>query len=794
MLTDKVKALAINEGADLVGIAPVERFKNAPLRMSPQGILPTAKSVFVVAIHHPDAIIELLAPAHTYNSRCYSFTGWMSEGLDHIAFCLARFFEKEGHTAIPIASTHMWREKPYKDLEVENAPDLSHIHAAVAAGLGEFGWNGLLLTPEYGPRQRVISIITDALLEPTPMYDGPSLCDKCMRCVKACPVNTFTKEVKGVKRVEIGGRTFEYLAINKWRCSWEHSFDIDWKAPVPEVISPEVLVEAHARYKSKGGCVGYCLQYCLPPHLRCQDADYCAVSRRKKFALPIDMSGIERRSLADNIKAIAFGSGADLVGIASLDDFEKLGVKPKDYLPDASSVVVIAVHFQPDKLESEEEESAKENSFYRVAGTVGLRVGFIELEIMKYLERLGYSAIARTELPDDFAAITAGLAKSDAEDNVVTEEYGMYQRFTSIITSAPLLSKSKLSQEIKTKKVLKIKPRTITSVNLKAFSIERGADLVGITSPERLQKTIDILRDEARKDQPYFVARDKNRLPFNRGNFIPEVRKELIKIKSPQDYLSTVRSVVVMGVHYPDGSLDRAIKPPAESVGIYASTQYVLLRELGLIALDVCRFLEDSGYRAIPTGDLCGYASKVFAPTGHLGGLLYDMTANRFAAIAAGLGELGWHGAVLTPEYGIRQRFVSIVTDAELEPDPLYQGSSLCRRCFRCVEACPVGALSKTNKVSLKIGDKSFAYGRCDRLRCDWAKRYGLVGEEGPKYMGSETDILPPREITPQALSEALKKLDPLLKAHLYIVERCLAACPAHLKNMEEENGKTSSC
>ena len=55
-LTSKVKECAYSIGADLVGIAPISRFKNAPIMMSPQGILPTAASVVVCAIHHLDAM------------------------------------------------------------------------------------------------------------------------------------------------------------------------------------------------------------------------------------------------------------------------------------------------------------------------------------------------------------------------------------------------------------------------------------------------------------------------------------------------------------------------------------------------------------------------------------------------------------------------------------------------------------------------------------------------------------------------------------------------------------------
>ena len=53
-LTAKVKECAYKIGADLVGISPISRFKNAPIMMSPQGILPTAQSVIVCTIHHLD--------------------------------------------------------------------------------------------------------------------------------------------------------------------------------------------------------------------------------------------------------------------------------------------------------------------------------------------------------------------------------------------------------------------------------------------------------------------------------------------------------------------------------------------------------------------------------------------------------------------------------------------------------------------------------------------------------------------------------------------------------------------
>jgi len=62
----------------------------------------------------------------------------------------------------------------------------SHRHAAVLAGLGEFGLNNLFLTPDYGPRVRLISIITTAELEADPLCEGPiCLGEECGLCLEA---------------------------------------------------------------------------------------------------------------------------------------------------------------------------------------------------------------------------------------------------------------------------------------------------------------------------------------------------------------------------------------------------------------------------------------------------------------------------------------------------------------------------------------------------------------------------------------------------------------------------------
>ncbi|MFQ5976862.1 MAG: 4Fe-4S double cluster binding domain-containing protein [Candidatus Heimdallarchaeota archaeon] len=61
---------------------------------------------------------------------------------------------------------------------------------ATRAGLGWIGKNALLITPEYGPRVRLVSILMDAPLKPD-LPTNKSSCGKCRSCVSACPVKAL---------------------------------------------------------------------------------------------------------------------------------------------------------------------------------------------------------------------------------------------------------------------------------------------------------------------------------------------------------------------------------------------------------------------------------------------------------------------------------------------------------------------------------------------------------------------------------------------------------------------------
>ncbi len=67
----------------------------------------------------------------------------------------------------------------------------SHVIAGYYAGLGTIGMNHTLLTKEYGPRVRLVSVITDAEITPDKMMEK-DICIRCGQCVKNCPIQAFT--------------------------------------------------------------------------------------------------------------------------------------------------------------------------------------------------------------------------------------------------------------------------------------------------------------------------------------------------------------------------------------------------------------------------------------------------------------------------------------------------------------------------------------------------------------------------------------------------------------------------
>ncbi|MEN6329915.1 MAG: 4Fe-4S dicluster domain-containing protein [Methanobacteriaceae archaeon] len=97
---------------------------------------------------------------------------------------------------------------------------------AQKAGLGFIGRHGLLITPEFGPRQRISAIFTSIQNLPVPDYsplDTLDFCSRCGKCVKICPGNAIVEETlpSGEKRAKILGDNCHGCTICMRDCSFK---------------------------------------------------------------------------------------------------------------------------------------------------------------------------------------------------------------------------------------------------------------------------------------------------------------------------------------------------------------------------------------------------------------------------------------------------------------------------------------------------------------------------------------------------------------------------------------------
>lgn len=181
---EEIKKYVRERDIDLVGIAPVSRFTEAPKGFHPEDILPGASSVIVLGKYFPLGALLSRAKGAVRNTYLNSFAA-----LDDCAYRLACWIEKSGELAVPIRADHPY---PYYDPESQiGKGELSHKHAAVLAGLGVLGKSSLLLTPEFGNRVNLVSVVTTAELEGDLLCEEVLCPEDCRLCINICPAGAI---------------------------------------------------------------------------------------------------------------------------------------------------------------------------------------------------------------------------------------------------------------------------------------------------------------------------------------------------------------------------------------------------------------------------------------------------------------------------------------------------------------------------------------------------------------------------------------------------------------------------
>ena len=256
----------------------------------------------------------------------------------------------------------------------------------------------------------------------------------------------------------------------------------------------------------------------------------------------------------------------------------------------------------------------------------------------------------------------------------------------------------------------------LESKKIKQYAKRLGADIVGITSMDRF--------DGAPKQM------------------------------DPRYIMPHAKSMIVMGFRVMRGSL-RGVEE-GTFFSNYSSMGYggITYLYMPMTVINLCKTIEDNGYEAIPIGhqsdwraiDNKGNLKENFSRPVEEGKPNPDIMIHlRIAGYLAGLGEIGYSKMFLSPEFGPRQRLGVILTELELEPDPIYDGPQLCNKCMACVKACPGNAIHPVKTVKVELAGNTVEWGELDEDTCDLYFRGGMRTQEGEKgyYMEGHDDVKP---------------------------------------------------
>ena len=183
---DSIKAIAKDCGADLCGVAPVERFSLAPAGFHPRDVFEQTRSVAAFAVRVPDsAFASPSAVPYTF------FTTQVLDAVSKVTYELVCRLEGLGLTAVPVPS------EPYEfwDNSTKTGKGtLSLRHAAALAGLGAITRNHLLTNRLYGNRIALGAVLLDAEIDPDPLCDEPQCPAACNVCRELCRAGAISDE------------------------------------------------------------------------------------------------------------------------------------------------------------------------------------------------------------------------------------------------------------------------------------------------------------------------------------------------------------------------------------------------------------------------------------------------------------------------------------------------------------------------------------------------------------------------------------------------------------------------
>lgn len=197
----------------------------------------------------------------------------------------------------------------------------------------------------------------------------------------------------------------------------------------------------------------------------------------------------------------------------------------------------------------------------------------------------------------------------------------------------------------------------------------------------------------------------KNSEPFGR-DWVEEMRQEigvdLMGVLAVDEYshpaflygvqalLPTAKAAVIFGMEY-DSEVMNLIKHPSKYAGKVKTGEMLaphvnqLNIEIDQCVSDLSRILKKQGYRSLSIPA----RGQPLHPSGVKATLSYAHMAE-----AAGMGTIGTHSLLITPEFGTRTRLTCLLTEAPLQTTKRVDPIDDCTHCLDCVKICPVQAIS----------------------------------------------------------------------------------------------------
>ncbi|HUU70581.1 MAG TPA: hypothetical protein VM186_13715 [Planctomycetota bacterium] len=216
-LAEAVKATARRAGADLVGIAAIGRFDNAPPELNPRAIMSATRSVIAIGLRILRGTLKTIEDGTYWQGyNCSSYQHLNEVAAPRILREVVLLLEDHGYTSVPVHNpfgADMGR--PVRAGGVRPDGHISLRMVGCAAGLGELGRSKLFLSPQFGPRQRMFAVVTDAPLASDPLFTG-SICADCGACARACPAGAIG-DARSVE-LPIESRVFRHAPFNCDAC------------------------------------------------------------------------------------------------------------------------------------------------------------------------------------------------------------------------------------------------------------------------------------------------------------------------------------------------------------------------------------------------------------------------------------------------------------------------------------------------------------------------------------------------------------------------------------------------